>query len=71
MYLRYTTRKKDGKTHRCWRLVQRVRVAMPTTPALPAPRDTTASSSMPWATSLSTRRWIGVPWRVPCRSLRP
>jgi transposase len=26
MYLRYTTRKKDGKTHRYWRLVQSVRV---------------------------------------------
>ena len=26
MYLRYTTRKKDGKTHRFWRLVQSVRV---------------------------------------------
>jgi hypothetical protein len=25
MYLRYTTRKKDGKTHRYWRLVQSVR----------------------------------------------
>ena len=26
MYLRYTTRKKDGKTHRYWRVVQSVRV---------------------------------------------
>jgi len=26
MYLRYTTRKKDGKTHRYWRLVRSVRV---------------------------------------------
>lgn len=26
MYLRHTTRKKDGKTHRYWRLVQSVRV---------------------------------------------
>ena len=26
MYLRYTTRKKDGKTHRYWRLVQSVRI---------------------------------------------
>lgn len=26
MYLRYTPRKKDGKTHRYWRLVQSVRV---------------------------------------------
>jgi len=26
MYLRYTTRKKDGKTHRYWRLVQSVRL---------------------------------------------
>jgi hypothetical protein len=26
MYLRYTTRKKDGKTHRHWRLVRIVRV---------------------------------------------
>ena len=26
MYLRYSTRKKDGKTHRYWRLVQSVRV---------------------------------------------
>jgi len=26
MYLRYTTRRKDGKTHRYWRLVQSVRV---------------------------------------------
>src|SRR5688572_29461624 len=26
MYLRYTTRKKDGKVHRYWRLVRSVRV---------------------------------------------
>jgi transposase len=26
MYLRYTTRKKDGKTHRYWRLVRSVRI---------------------------------------------
>jgi hypothetical protein len=26
MYLRYTTRKKDGKVHRTWRLVRSVRV---------------------------------------------
>ena len=26
MYLRYTTRRKDGKVHRYWRLVQSVRV---------------------------------------------
>jgi len=26
MYLRFTTRKKDGKTHRYWRLVQSVRI---------------------------------------------
>src|SRR5438876_6494734 len=26
MYLRYTTRKKDGKIHRSWRLVRSVRV---------------------------------------------
>jgi hypothetical protein len=26
MYLRYTTRKKDGKTHRYWRLLRSVRV---------------------------------------------
>src|ERR1700680_4955740 len=26
MYLRYTTRKKDGKTHRQWRLVRSVRI---------------------------------------------
>jgi transposase len=26
MYLRYTTRKKDGKTHRSWRLVRSVRI---------------------------------------------
>jgi hypothetical protein len=26
MYLRYSTRKKDGKVHRTWRLVHSVRV---------------------------------------------
>src|SRR3970040_937904 len=26
MYLRYTTRKKDGKVHRTWRLVRSVRI---------------------------------------------
>jgi hypothetical protein len=26
MYLRYTTRRKDGKVHRYWRLVRSVRV---------------------------------------------
>jgi hypothetical protein len=26
MYLRYTTRKKDGKVHRSWRLVRSVRI---------------------------------------------
>ena len=26
MYLRYTTRQKDGKTHRYWRLVRSVRI---------------------------------------------
>ena len=26
MYLRHTTRKKDGKVHRYWRLVRSVRV---------------------------------------------
>src|SRR5271169_1130822 len=26
MYLRYTTRKKDGKVHRYWRLVRSIRV---------------------------------------------
>ena len=26
MYLRYTTRKKDGKVHRYWRLVRSVRI---------------------------------------------
>jgi hypothetical protein len=26
MYLRYTTRKKDGKVHRYWRLVRSIRI---------------------------------------------
>ena len=27
MYLRHTTLRKDGKVHRCWRLVRKARAA--------------------------------------------
>ena len=38
MYLRYTTRKKDGKVHRYWRLVRSVRVGRRVIHRFPRPR---------------------------------